>query len=165
MTLYFPTDHTADEWRAMARNRRQKVTDSWDQSDTDGFMSQWAGGVMSVLYNFLADIALTGGKGRLRMLADLDGNLLDAKEVKTRYGYAWVVNKPDGSVEWFNESEAKSAKTRIKNNAAKGYKFMLCEQDVVVGLTDGISPRPYALPKRGTEPVVIGDYQEDDFDE
>lgn len=53
-------------------------------------------------------------------LYDLEGNLLNARHVETRFGWAWAITNADGSTTWFNESQAKSCTTYRRNNAKKG---------------------------------------------
>ncbi|AWY05213.1 hypothetical protein SEA_MARGARET_33 [Gordonia phage Margaret] len=60
MTIYTISDHTADEWTALAQESAQRSADSFARSDTDGFMSQWASDQTSAMYRQLADWARTG---------------------------------------------------------------------------------------------------------
>lgn len=163
-TVHFPADHTAAEWREKAADRLRSSAESWERSDTDGALSQWADDTMAHLYQACAKVVEDGGTVWFRVLADLDGNVIeDAREVETRYGYAWVVPQQDGSVKWFNESGARKAKTRVANNAKKGYKFMKVRREAVMVLGSGWRPLPVALPKDGSPVVEVADWDEQDF--
>lgn len=161
-TVYFPTEHTPEEWRAMSGRQHEASRESFDRCDTDGCLTQWAADTMGRLYSFIADLAENGGRATFRKLADLDGNILDAREVHTRYGYAWAITNPDGSTTWFHESEARKASTRTANNAKKGFKFVAVEGPAVVMLSDSWQPTPFRVPMRGAEMVVLGDWDEVD---
>ena len=89
---------TATEYRAEAAAHRAEVEASWERSDTDGFLSQWAGGLNAQLADRKATIAEQGGMGRFRRvrLERLDGSLVeDARVVETRYGTKWRVESTD----------------------------------------------------------------------
>jgi hypothetical protein len=118
---------------------------------------------MARLYDFLATVAESGNVRTFRGLADLDGNLLDAREVQTRFGWAWAVTNADGSTTWFNESQAKSGERRRTAHAKKGFKFVDFTCEAVVMLSDGMQPHPYAVPRRDAVRTVTGDHTEEDF--
>lgn len=162
--VYFPATRTPAEWRAMSGQGRKTAAESFERCDTDGFASQAANGLMAQLYDLCAEIAENGGCDTFRGLADLDGNLLDAKEVETRYGWAWVITHADGSVSWFNESEAKNGERRRAANARKGYMLVDCMVPAVVmmggggnGMAGMFSCRPITRPMRGESWTVLGE--------
>lgn len=128
----FPLDHTPAEWREMATDCHRRRVESIDNCDTDGFLSQWALDQLALRYLTLADLAESGGRMETTLLADLHGNLLDAREVNTRYGWAWVITNPDGTTSWFNESEARRGRTRMANNAKKGYQMLVVSGPVAM---------------------------------
>lgn len=111
---------TAAEWRAMAVSNRQRSAESFERCDTDGFLSQWAGDQMAARYEQCATIAEDGGM-ECTAIFDLEGNWIDARLVDTQYGLSWVHEDENGNTKWFNESQARNEKTRIANNAKKGY--------------------------------------------
>lgn len=116
----------ADASRARAAEAAQRSQESWDRSDTDGFLSQWANNSISRKESLQAQIDEQNGLWEHPALFDLEGNMLAATPHKSKYGgTVWRVlegDEPNSEVkEWFNESGAKSAKTRIVNNAKKGY--------------------------------------------
>ena len=111
---------TSDEWLAGANRCSRTRDESWERSDTDGYLSQWANGVMAARYRHLAEIAARGGYLDLPALFTLDGDLIIAREVNTRYGWRWVWTNDYGTSTWFNESSAQDPITRRRNNARKG---------------------------------------------
>lgn len=53
---------TATEHRAKAAAADQRAADSFERSDTDGFLSQWASGLTAQLERLKADLADEGGR-------------------------------------------------------------------------------------------------------
>lgn len=116
---------TADEYRAMSRRNAQESRDSFERCDTDGFLSQWANDLTARKYNALATLADDGGTVETSALFDLDGTMIAAKLIDTRYGVAWGIlatDDPHGQiVAWFNPSQAMDDTRARKANARKGY--------------------------------------------
>lgn len=116
---------TEAEWLAEAAASETRKQESWERSDTDGFMSQWASGVMAQEYRAKARMARDGGFAKFPALFDTEGNLVAAKLVATRFGDAWALLASDdpGSkiVGWVNRSKAAKASTRAANMRKKGY--------------------------------------------
>jgi len=169
-TVYFPATKTANEWRELAKVDRKRSHDSFERCDTDGFLSQWANDTMAQLYETCADVADNDGHWTFTGLADLDGNLLDAREVETRYGWAWVITTKDGETKWFNPSEARNGERRRTANARKGYMLVDCMVPAVVmmggsgkGLAGAMSVRPIIRPMRGEVWTVLGEQAYEDF--
>lgn len=163
-TFYHPNTKTAAEWREMATASRKRSTDSFDRCDTDGYLSQWAHDTQARLYARCARVAEAGGVATFRMLADLDGNLLDAKLVAGKYGQSWRVwDEASRTVRWFTESEARKASTRVASNARKGYKFVAVEAEAVVYMDGhGYSVHPVVAPRKGAPLTILGDMVEND---
>lgn len=115
----------ADDLRRQAAESRKRAHESWERSDTDGFVSQWASNITSDELIMKAELIEAGGSYERDLLFDLEGNLILAKEIETRYGWTWMILNPDNpkgqALGFFNESKTKSPVTREKNNAAKGY--------------------------------------------
>lgn len=107
--------------RAEATAARRRSAASFDRCDTDGFMSQWAADSMARLYDVQAEILENGGVAEFPALFDLDGNMLDAREVHTRYGWAWAITTPGGGTKWFNPSCAQDPARRVSTDRRKGY--------------------------------------------
>jgi hypothetical protein len=118
----------------MARDCNRRSQESFERSDTDGFLSQWAADVTAQLYRVCADVAERGGRWEFTVLADAQGNPIEgAREYKTRYGWAW--RTPDG--QWFNPSKARSQEARDRANLAKGFRFVVVEREAVVMMVEG----------------------------
>jgi len=111
----------AEALREKANASRRQSLDSFARCDTDGALSQWASDSMAQLYTAQAEILDNGGTSEFTALFDIDGNMLDAREVQTRYGWSWVINYPGGTTTWFNESKAQNEERRTATNRRKGY--------------------------------------------
>jgi hypothetical protein len=130
--VYFPADHTPEEWRNMARDRYRSADESFERCDTDGYLSQWASQVTAQLYELCARVAEAGGLWEFTVLADADGTTYDtAREVKTRYGWTWIVPTEHGDV-WFNPSHARNEERRRAADLAKGFQFITVQKRAVV---------------------------------
>lgn len=115
----------ANSYREQAKASRQRSYDSFERSDTDGFMSQWASNITAEELEMKAELVEMGGVIETDALFDLAGNLILAKEIETTFGWAWMILDPENprgkAIGWFHRSKAKSPATRRKNEAAKGY--------------------------------------------
>lgn len=113
---------TAAEWRAAAAEENRRRNESWDRSDTDGFVSQWAHQITSSEYGLKAQLAEQGSMTEVSGLFDLDGNLINALHGWGQYGEYWMLLDEDGNkTEFFNPSQARNEVTARKNNARKGF--------------------------------------------
>lgn len=149
---------TADEWRAMAATNRRDAADSFERCDTDGFLSQWGSGMMAQEYRLCAHVAEADGWWEFTALFDTDGNLMDAREVQTRFGYAWAINTPNGTV-WFNESKARKGERRYIADSKKGYVLGTVKRRAYVTLAGGnvMCVRAVVLPDKYDERMEIAD--------
>lgn len=108
--------------REAARQSRIRSLESFERCDTDGCVSQWAADSMAQLYCAQAEILENGGEATFPALFDLDGNMItNAREVHTRYGWAWIITDTDGTTRWFNPSRAQDDTRRIATDRRKGY--------------------------------------------
>jgi hypothetical protein len=89
-------DWTAEQLDKAADDQLRSREESWERSDTDGFLSQWASGLTADLYRTQADIVRNGGKAEFPALFTLDGVRLNAKVIDTRFGPAWAFLDPHG---------------------------------------------------------------------
>lgn len=112
---------TPEELRDRATAHGVKAAESFDRCDTDGFVSQWADGIMGDVDRLAAKIMQDNGYHRFPALYDSTGALVNAWEVENRYGWSWKITNPDGSVSWFNESRAQNWRNRLAANARKGF--------------------------------------------
>lgn len=133
----------AEQYRNEARGNDRDAQESYERCDTDGFLSQWAHGQMANRYYRAADILEAGGCAEFVALFDLEGNLVPAKYIETRYGYSWAlleVNEDESIqriVGWFNESKARNEETARKNNAKKGYALGTVRAACFMNLKNG----------------------------
>jgi hypothetical protein len=120
-----PDTESAEYWRGRARECHARRIESEERSDTDGFLSQWAANQMANRYHHLATLADRGWTWDYHALFDLDGNLVAAKYLETKYGYAWAIlesDDPDSRIiGWFNESSAQDPARARATNARKGF--------------------------------------------
>lgn len=116
---------TPDEFDTLAAKKLQEANDSFDRSDTDGFLSQWAGHLSSQANSMKARLAENGNRAEFPAIFDLEGNLVPAKYIRTVYGWTWALlssEDPTSSFTgFFKPSEAKSDNVRVNNDAKKGY--------------------------------------------
>jgi len=82
---------TAAALRAEAAADEQEAFDSFERCDTDGFVSQWAHGLTAQEKRLEATILENGGRAEFAALFNLDGDLVPAKMIDTRYGTKWGI--------------------------------------------------------------------------
>ncbi|QWY84902.1 hypothetical protein SEA_MSCARN_31 [Gordonia phage MScarn] len=135
MTVYTISDHTADEYRAMAQDERNRSAESFDRCDTDGFLSQWAHDSMAHNYRHLADLVDNGGDVQeiaWPMILEDEGNwrwVDEFRYVKGQYGESvriWHEHK----VHWWNPSRARKAEVARRNDEKKGFRWALVKATV-----------------------------------
>jgi hypothetical protein len=140
------TTQTPQELRTAAAAADRDAAESFERSDTDGFLSQWASGITARLYRAQAALAEAGGRAAFPALFDTAGNLVPAKLVETRWGMAWGLlpgDDPRGRFTgWFRPSKARSAAVRQANDAARGYqvgRVMAPARAEIMGSGTGLS--------------------------
>ena len=111
----------------MVAVKEREAANSFERSDTDGFMSQWASGISAQRHRLEAELERNGGVHKFPALFDLEGNLVPAKIVEGRYGAVWAVledsEDPHGPVtDWVSMSKARNAARRRQTMEAKGYR-------------------------------------------
>lgn len=112
---------TADEWRAEESACYRRKQESWERSDTDGFLSQWAADQMAGRYARLAKIAEAGGIVEDRAFVDIaTGELIKGTWEQGKYGAIYVPADQDRRIIF--ASHAANPVTRERNNAAKGVR-------------------------------------------
>lgn len=131
-SLPYPKDADAaalpgDAKRNEATAHAQAAHDSWERSDTDGFLSQHVSGLSSDKARLQGEIDDNGSRARFVALADLDGNLVAAKPISTRYGMAYgKLSDPDEPHSAFdgyiNLSKASDPEKQRKYLADRGYR-------------------------------------------
>jgi hypothetical protein len=109
---------TAAEWTAKAQGSRQNSADSFERSDTDGLLSQWASDQMAIKHQRNARIAEVGGIEMAGIVDLATGEIVKGEWVDGQYGAFY---RPfDRSVALIFPSNARNEKTRAANNAKKG---------------------------------------------
>lgn len=116
---------TAAEYRDMANEARDRMAQFYDQDSSENFASHWASNLANNELELKAQIAEDGFVAEFPALFDLEGNLLAAKLIETRYGMTWGILPSDDPKEsfisWFSPSNANTDSHRVANNAKKGY--------------------------------------------
>lgn len=113
-----------EEQAAAAAKRRQE---SIDRSDTDGFMSQWASGITSQKERLEAELEENNGFSTFLVLFDLEGNIVPARMIDTKYGPAWAEYEDPHNMyskftgKFINESKSAKKKTQEAYLRKKGY--------------------------------------------
>lgn len=134
---------TAQEHRAEAKRSYERVEESWERSDTDGFLSQWASGLTGQLHQRNAEIAENGGRASFRVLVDEAGEVVPSKGVQTRYGYRRVTLDEAGNFcEFFSTGDRAAAK--------RGYRYADVEHPAVAkmdGSGHGLSGNAWVATK------------------
>lgn len=87
---------TVDELRAKAAQAEQNREDSFERSDTDGFLSQWAHGMNAQLYRVQAEILEDGGQSWFQAIMDIDGNEVPSRLIDGQYGTCFALVDADG---------------------------------------------------------------------
>jgi hypothetical protein len=99
---------TAQEHRVRAAASEESAAASFERSDTDGFLSQWASGITAQEHRLAADLLEEGGKSNFAGLFDAQGRRIKAKlvQIEDRYkGYGtrslWLVlDANDKALAW-----------------------------------------------------------------
>ena len=154
---------TPQQLRDEAKAARKRAYESFIECDTDGFLSQWASNITADELEMQADLLEKDNLHEFTALFDsVTGDLIpDAREVETRFGWAWV-HKVDGRSQWFNPSKAKDPEVRRRNNAKKGYYLgrVLAKARVKIiasgtGLSGAASARPGIVPDYDMETKTL----------
>jgi hypothetical protein len=138
MTVYADLlNKTPDELRQMAADCYKASADSFDRCDTDGFLSQWASDQTGRIYQAAANLAENGWVAEEVALFDLDGNLLDARNVTSQYGSSWMITAADGSRRFVGISIAKKAARRRAHYEKHGVRLGKVRRRVVLATGEG----------------------------
>lgn len=116
----------AEAARQEARDADQRSFDSFERSDTDGALSQWASSMSANESYLAAEIAENGGMWEFPALFTLEGELVPAKRFYNDYDNpVWGILETESPesryVAYVNESTAQNEVTFTKNMAKKGY--------------------------------------------
>lgn len=81
----------AAEHEAAARKHYQDRQESFERCDTDGFVSQWASGLLGNLEQRKAELARAGDKAEFPgLFRRSDGARVRAKLIEGRFGLCWA---------------------------------------------------------------------------
>lgn len=120
---------TAEELRARAAASEQRAVDSWERSDTDGFVSQWASGISAREDRANAAIADNGGVSTFRALADAEtGELVPAVWLNTRYGGAWALFATADDANAYGANIIAWVSGSARTQAKKGFREVWVER-------------------------------------
>jgi hypothetical protein len=105
----------SEQLKAEAAQHEQDAHESFERCDTDGFLSQWASGMMASLKRAQARIEEQGGRAiftRVR-LAKLDSSEIvrEAKLIETRFGRRWRIDSTDEWLPYQPKRESTLAKS------------------------------------------------------
>lgn len=88
---------TAQEHRAKAAQHETDRAESWERSDTDGFLSQWASGLNAQLERRKADLVDAGKMAVFTGLFEGDRRV-KARMITTKYGVAWLLHEDEAEL-------------------------------------------------------------------
>lgn len=88
------TKKTSEDFRKEAAAADKSAADSFERSDTDGFLSQWASGLTAQLARLKAEIIDDGGTAIFAGLFEGDRRV-SAKMIKTKFGSSWLLNEAE----------------------------------------------------------------------
>jgi len=169
-TYYVPADHTATEWREMAKDCYRREQESFERSDTDGFLSQWAANQFAKMYERMAELAANGGRANLHWLYERDNEtgewvpVENWRWVETRYGMSVLVVRESRENVFFNPSEARKASTRQRNDERKGFRWGTVETEVVCRFGGGAYNMIVTERKRNAPLTVVSTAHYSDWD-
>lgn len=122
---------TDDEWAQLAtdlwnhaRDNYRKSAESFERSDTDGALTQWALDTTAREYNVAASLADDHGYLEYHALFTVDGELASTHHGFGQYGEYWVLNDKAArkfGKRFFNPSQARNPDTEYRNNRKKGF--------------------------------------------
>ena len=90
-----------DLLREKARQCAREAYESFERSDTDGALSQWASGISRDKYMLMATLADNGGVSQFRCLFTLDGQWVPSVEIEGKWGLRWMVLDENGKTSGF----------------------------------------------------------------
>ena len=86
----------AAEHTKLAKEALKKVDESWDRSDTDGFLTQWAGGITANLHQEKARIYRHNGFAAFTGLYEGDRRV-KARIVEGKFGDSWLLDDAEAA--------------------------------------------------------------------
>lgn len=156
------TTETPATLREKAARHEQEAYDSFERSDTDGFLSQWASGLSAQKARLEADLLEAGGLMETTALFNLDGTVASTHQGYGQWGVYWVLNDEAAArfgKRFFSPSKAKKAQRRYDTDRDKGFTEGRIR---VAGYVDfkganATSVRAYTLPR--VDAMKAGEYE------
>jgi hypothetical protein len=151
---------TAAEWRELAQDCRKRSAESWERSDTDGFLSQWASDQMASRYDDCAAVAEADGRVEVSAAFLLDGTVASVDYREGQYGWYYLINDAAEAVtgvRFFSPSGARKAATRAANNAKKGFTEGTVSVPAYLETSSGMVKPNYAAAREGDIKIVSVD--------
>ncbi len=128
--------------RGKKRAAEQSAADSWERSDTDGFLSQWASGLTAQEHEAQARVLESGGYAEHVGLYHLDGRRARAKLMPTKYGTRWMVlDENDKAILWLTAFPKR--KTTLAKHGFEERTEWAPSQARLVGEGHGLSGRAW----------------------
>lgn len=155
---------TASQWLERARDAQARATGS----GVAGFLAYEAMEATVRECKLWARLALSGYRAEFPALFTPDGTLVaTAREVKTRFGWKWMIEHGTGEVTWHSPSTDRIGARRLSKDKAKGYVIGTVRLDAYVDTRGGnvqtegaaVFPVPNALPE--VVATVAAEYGED----
>lgn len=88
------SNKTAEDYRQAAADCARRREESWERSDTDGFLSQWASGLNRNLNLTKAEILENDGKSDFIGLYEGDRRV-KARVIETKFGHCWLLHEDE----------------------------------------------------------------------
>ena len=130
----------AETLRQQAKQHDRDAQESFERSDTDGFVSQWASDITARLKRLKADLLDKGGIHEFPALFDLTGKRMRAKLHHSKYGLCWMFfdanNKPTGK---FISAFPKKEATMTRKGYREGTEMAPAKAEIVGGSGYGLS--------------------------
>jgi len=136
---------TAEQYRALADQAHQRRIESFERCDTDGFLSQFALDIRVNEYMKWAELAENDFQDTFETLADMDGNLVPCRFIKTQFGYAY------GVYATFQDAHdcgkiIKWVGTGVRAAKNKGYKIVVVSTEAKVVFAGGYTASVHTEP-------------------
>lgn len=115
---------TADEHRQAAKDCYRREYESFERSDTDGFVSQWASNMTARMHEAKADLIDDGGLTQTRVLFDTEGNVASTHTGWSKYGQWWRLEDDAAGrygKQFFSPSKASDPEKRHAADKRKGF--------------------------------------------
>ena len=136
----------AEELRQQARQSELDAIESYERSDTDGALSQWASRINCRRLYLEADLVEKDYQWTFTTLGDKDGNLVPNKLIETKYGLAYAIFNSFADLESFEAPILQWVGLGDKAIAKKGYTSITVQSKGKVQVGKGWSPNVYVDP-------------------